>query len=63
MPLATQVKLLRIMQEQRFERVGSTETIGVDVRIIGATNANLQQRVREGKFRDDLYFRLQGHHP
>ncbi len=58
MPLATQVKLLRIMQEQRFERVGSTETIGVDVRIIGATNANLQQRVREGKFRDDLYFRF-----
>jgi len=58
MPLATQVKLLRVMQEQRFERVGSTETIGVDVRIIGATNANLQERVRQGKFRDDLYFRF-----
>lgn len=57
-PLTTQVKLLRVMQEQRFERVGSTETIGVDVRVVAATNANLQKRVEEGRFRDDLYFRF-----
>src|SRR6201987_3707116 len=56
---STQVKLLRVMSEQRaFERVGGTQTLRADVRIIAATNKNLGQLVREGKFRDDLYFRL-----
>src|SRR5438045_3812319 len=55
----TQVKLLRVMSEQRaFERVGGTQTLRADVRVIAATNKNLEQMVREGKFRDDLYFRL-----
>src|SRR5881392_33091 len=56
---STQVKLLRVMSEQRaFERVGSTQTLRADVRLIAATNKNLEQLVREGKFRDDLFFRL-----
>src|SRR6059036_1742251 len=56
---STQVKLLRIMSEQRsFERVGGTQTLRADVRVIAATNKNLEQLVRERKFRDDLYFRL-----
>ena len=56
---STQVKLLRVMSEQRaFERVGGTQTLRADVRVIAATNKNLEQMVREGKFRDDLYFRL-----
>ena len=55
----TQVKLLRVMSEQRaFERVGGNQTLRADVRLIAATNKNLEQLVREGKFRDDLYFRL-----
>ncbi|MDZ7346208.1 MAG: sigma 54-interacting transcriptional regulator [candidate division KSB1 bacterium] len=54
----TQVKLLRVLQEQEFERVGGTETIKVDVRIIAATNANLEERMKQGKFREDLYYRL-----
>jgi Nif-specific regulatory protein len=54
----TQVKLLRVLQEQEFERVGGTETLKVDVRIIAATNANLEKRMSEGKFREDLYYRL-----
>src|SRR2546421_3659195 len=56
---STQVKLLRVMSEQRaFERVGGNQTLRADVRLIAATNKNLEQLVREGKFRDDLYFRL-----
>ena len=56
---STQVKLLRVMSEGRaFERVGGNQTLHADVRIIAATNKNLEQLVREGKFRDDLYFRL-----
>jgi DNA-binding NtrC family response regulator len=56
---STQVKLLRVMSEQRsFERVGGSQTLRADVRVIAATNKNLEQLVREGKFRDDLYFRL-----
>src|SRR5881394_2383642 len=56
---STQVKLLRVMSEQRaFERVGGTQTLRADVRVIAATNKNLEQLVREGKFRDDLYFRI-----
>src|SRR5213595_2195059 len=58
-PPATQVKLLRVISEERaFERVGGNQTLRADVRLIAATNKNLEQLVKEGKFRDDLYFRL-----
>lgn len=53
-----QVKLLRVLQEKEFERVGGSETIRADVRVIAATHRNLQERVRLGRFREDLYFRL-----
>lgn len=55
-----QGKVLRLLQEQRFERVGGTETVTTDVRIIAATNRNLQQMVADGTFREDLYYRLDG---
>lgn len=55
---ATQVKLLRVLQEGEFERVGGTETLHVDVRILAATNANLEEAIREKRFRKDLYYRL-----
>jgi DNA-binding NtrC family response regulator len=58
LPLSIQVKLLRFLQESEFERVGGTETIRVDIRIITATNKNLSKLVKEEKFRDDLYYRL-----
>ena len=54
----TQVKLLRVLQEKEFDRVGGTKTIKVDVRIIAATNANLERLLKDGAFRDDLYSRL-----
>ncbi|MDD5434870.1 MAG: nif-specific transcriptional activator NifA, partial [Nitrospira sp.] len=57
-PLSTQVKLLRVLQEKRFERVGSSKSITVDVRIIAATNKNIEESVRKGEFREDLYYRL-----
>jgi two-component system, NtrC family, response regulator AtoC len=56
--LAAQVKLLRALQERRFERVGGTETVSVDVRVIAASNQNLKQLVDEKRFREDLYYRL-----
>lgn len=56
--LLTQVKLLRVIQEKQFERVGGTETISVDVRVIAGTNADLEGMIAENKFREDLYYRL-----
>lgn len=60
MSLQTQSKVLRLLQEQRFERLGGRESIQTDVRLIAATNQNLEAQVAEGKFRQDLYYRLNG---
>jgi sigma-54 dependent transcriptional regulator, flagellar regulatory protein len=58
LPLAMQVKLLRVLQERRFERVGGCNPVACSVRIIAATNHDLEARVREGRFREDLFYRL-----
>ncbi len=57
-PLPTQIKLLRVLQEWEFERIGAVKTTKVDVRLIAATNKDLERAVEEGKFRNDLYYRL-----
>jgi Nif-specific regulatory protein len=57
-PMEVQVKLLRVLQEREFERVGGTETVRVDVRVISATHRDLEQLISDGKFREDLYYRL-----
>jgi two-component system response regulator AtoC len=58
MPLSTQTRLLRVIQEKTFERVGGTETLKIDVRVITATNRNLEEEIKAGRFREDLYYRL-----
>src|SRR6185369_7537896 len=58
MSLKTQAKVLRILQEQKFERVGGTRTLEVDVRVVAATNKLLEEEIRSGSFREDLYYRL-----
>ena len=58
MPLHLQTKLLRVLQEQELERVGSTKKIKLNVRVISATNANLEEEIEQGRFRNDLYYRL-----
>jgi DNA-binding NtrC family response regulator len=57
-PMPMQVKLLRVLQERRFERVGGGDPIDIDVRVVAATHQNMDKLIREGKFREDLYFRL-----
>jgi two-component system nitrogen regulation response regulator NtrX len=58
MDLASQAKILRVLQEQQFQRMGSSRTIQVNVRVIAATNKDLEVEIKEGRFREDLYFRL-----
>src|SRR5690606_27958627 len=57
-PLNVQVKLLRVLQEQKIERVGGTETLDIDVRIIVATHQDLEEKIKDGSFREDLYYRM-----
>ncbi len=58
MSMSTQSKLLRVLQEQKFERLGGTETLSVDVRIMSATHRDLEEEIEEGRFREDLYYRI-----
>jgi DNA-binding NtrC family response regulator len=58
MPLSMQVKMLRVLQEKEIRRVGGTETIPIDIRVVAASNENLEEKIEAGEFRDDLYYRL-----
>ena len=58
MSLSTQAKVLRVLQEMKFERIGGEKSVSVDVRVIAATNKNIQEEIRSGRFREDLYFRI-----
>ncbi|MGI8544899.1 MAG: sigma 54-interacting transcriptional regulator, partial [Aridibacter sp.] len=58
LPPQTQVKLLRVLQERKFERLGGTETLSINVRLITATNKNLEEEIKNGNFREDLFYRL-----
>jgi len=58
MSLSTQAKVLRVLQEMKFERIGGEKSINVDVRVIAATNKHIQEEIRSGRFREDLYFRI-----
>lgn len=58
MSISTQSKLLRVLEEQKFERLGGVDTLKVDVRVVSATNKNLQEEIKAGRFREDLYYRL-----
>lgn len=58
MPFSTQVKILRVLQERKFQRVGGYEMVEVDVRVMSATNKNLEEEMRKGNFREDLYYRI-----
>ncbi len=60
MPLSLQAKLLRVLQEKEIQRIGSNKTIKLDFRMVAATNRNLALEVKEGRFREDLFYRIQG---
>ena len=58
MPQDTQIKLLRVLQERELERVGANETVSIDVRVVAATNRNLEELMLQGRFREDIFYRI-----